>query len=82
MQEGRMADIPQRLKTKSQDWLARRVMQLEDALTSCATERDELNAAFTSLSQLVYENQPHLLKRADPAAAELQRERRQNEEMK
>jgi hypothetical protein len=43
-------------------------------------ERDELNAAFTSLSQLVYENQPHLLKRADPAAADLQRERRQNEE--
>jgi hypothetical protein len=78
-----MADIPQRLKTKSQDWLARRVMQLEDALVSCATERDELNAAFTSLSGLVMEQDPdkwEVWSALDPAAAELQRERRQNEE--
>jgi hypothetical protein len=45
-------------------------------------ERDELFAAFTSLSGLVMEQDPDKWEvwSADPAAAELQRERRQNEE--
>lgn len=75
-----MSEIPQRLKSKSPSWLALEVMELENALEKCAAERAELDAAFTSLSQLVYENQPHLLKRHDPAAAELARERKMNEE--
>jgi hypothetical protein len=54
-----MAEIPQRLKTKSNEWLAQRVMSLEDALMKCSTERDDLNAAFTSLSGLVMEQDPN-----------------------
>lgn len=44
--------------------LERKVSALEAALKKCQAERDELDAAFTSLSKLVYENQPHLLRLA------------------
>jgi len=47
-------NIPQRLKTQSNEQLAQRVMQLEDALVKCNAERNDLNAAFNSLSDAVY----------------------------
>jgi len=54
--------------------LYRRIAELELQLTAVKIERDELNAAFTSLSQLVYENQPHLI------AAEVARRKQEQEE--
>ena len=47
-------NIPQRLKMQSAEQLAQRVMQLEDALVKCNSERQDLNAAFNSLSDAVY----------------------------
>jgi prefoldin subunit 5 len=42
-----------------------RIAALESDNAKLTAELAEVNAAFTSLSQLVYENQPHLLKRLE-----------------
>lgn len=65
-----MTSIPPRIKSKNHAQLCERVVELEAALDKCNKERAELDAAFTSLSQLVYENQPHLLKQAAAQAAQ------------
>jgi hypothetical protein len=80
-----MEKIPQRLKTKSNEWLAMRVMSLEDTLTKCNTERAELDRAFTSLSGLVMEQDPDkwaawAQASRDPAAAEVALDAAENAE--
>jgi hypothetical protein len=65
-----------------QDSMLRTIRRQAQRIAELEAERDELNAAFTSLSGLVMEQDPDKWEvwSADPAAAELQRERRQNEE--
>ena len=71
-----MRQVPQRIKMKTVEQLWARVIELENALEKCAHERAELDAAFTSLSQLVYENQPRLLR------AEIAPRKQESEAMK
>jgi hypothetical protein len=58
--EQQMIAIPQRLQTQSHDWLARRVIALENALEQCSADRDEISAAYTSLSKLVMQRDAEL----------------------
>jgi hypothetical protein len=68
-----------------QDSMLRTIRRQAQRIAELEAERDELNAAFTSLSGLVMEQDPDKwevwTQRRDPAAAELQRERKMNGEM-